>query len=488
MKRFLVLVISFLVFGLFSLFAAPKTWANYDIVNGSCQFSASFFTYTSLSDCEAALALQIGATTTPAADQAVAPESCEGEEVCISPEPELINGNTPSVEIKFFNLEPGKSWHICSKEKCTLAKDTTDDVASDGTLTLTVCAANSDTLRVDDCDDKDYFHEGKIYRLTLYEDEDQELRGPSVAFLVNHVYPNVKVSTPGTPLEVEVSLPGLRRPADNKNRNNYQIVVEGKDKYENKYKDDRCITMGSNGTLTAKFGRVDNKETPALNAGSYLIKVNEQINEGGVRSITDKCSGGFTFWHVNVNIDDKGKIIGGDSICLAAGVTSESCKKDPNSSDLEAYNKLLEVLNKTPVLNFGCDKDGTTKSVNGTYQCVSVNTAFGPIPTEPIAFIERLFEIILAFAGIAALGLLIFGGYKYMISRGDPEMIKSARETITSAVIGLLFIIFSFVILQMIAGDILKIPGFGGPSDSSTGIDRVDDGTIPGTELPPTTP
>ena len=48
-----------------------------------------------------------------------------------------------------------------------------------------------------------------------------------------------------------------------------------------------------------------------------------------------------------------------------------------------------------------------------------------------------------------------------MISQGNPEQVKGAREQLTAAIIGLLFIIFSLVILQVIGFNILRIPGFG---------------------------
>ena len=50
-------------------------------------------------------------------------------------------------------------------------------------------------------------------------------------------------------------------------------------------------------------------------------------------------------------------------------------------------------------------------------------------------------------------------GYKFMTSQGDPERVKEAREILTSAVIGLLFLIFSLVILEVIGVDLLGIPG-----------------------------
>lgn len=92
--------------------------------------------------------------------------------------------------------------------------------------------------------------------------------------------------------------------------------------------------------------------------------------------------------------------------------------------------------------------------------CLEVDTAVGKISTEPQKFIQTIFKIVLGLAGGISLILIIVSGYKYMASQGNPEAIKAATEQLTSAIIGLLFIIFSFVILQIVGVDILQIPGF----------------------------
>lgn len=93
-------------------------------------------------------------------------------------------------------------------------------------------------------------------------------------------------------------------------------------------------------------------------------------------------------------------------------------------------------------------------------KCISVDTAIGTISTEPQAFVRSIFNLILGLAGGIALILIILSGYKFMASQGNPEATKAATEQLTSAIIGLLFIIFAFVILEMIGVDILQIPGF----------------------------
>lgn len=92
--------------------------------------------------------------------------------------------------------------------------------------------------------------------------------------------------------------------------------------------------------------------------------------------------------------------------------------------------------------------------------CASVSTAFGAWSTEPALFVKSLFSILLSISGGIAVLSIIFAGYKMIMSQGDPEKIQGAREQLTSSIIGLLFLIFSLVILEVIGVDILHLPGF----------------------------
>ncbi len=90
----------------------------------------------------------------------------------------------------------------------------------------------------------------------------------------------------------------------------------------------------------------------------------------------------------------------------------------------------------------------------------SVNTAVGEVGTNFSSLSKNVFDLVLGVAGTIALIATIIAGYKYMISQGNPEALKSASTQLTSAIIGLLFIIFSFVILQIIGSDIFGIDKF----------------------------
>lgn len=90
---------------------------------------------------------------------------------------------------------------------------------------------------------------------------------------------------------------------------------------------------------------------------------------------------------------------------------------------------------------------------------VSVNTAFGCVPVQMDKFIAWLLPYLFGIGGGIAFVLMIYGFILMTTSNGDPKAVQGAKETITSAVIGLLICIFAIFLLRLITVDILKIPG-----------------------------
>lgn len=89
-----------------------------------------------------------------------------------------------------------------------------------------------------------------------------------------------------------------------------------------------------------------------------------------------------------------------------------------------------------------------------------VCTAFGEIDTSG-DFATTILKFSAGIAGGIAFFLIIIGGFQMMISAGNPEKLNEGKELVTSAIVGLLFIIFSVFLLKLIGLDILQIPGFG---------------------------
>lgn len=161
----------------------------------------------------------------------------------------------------------------------------------------------------------------------------------------------------------------------------------------------------------------------------------------------------------------------GQGITLAVGGTV-------NGTYYDQGNPICKASFKVGVL--GVPGDGTTGELSitdicsfipsGTEQekCLTcfeqegVYTPFDCIETNPQKFVERILRIAIGVAGGIAFLMIIYGGFVTMTSAGNPERLTSGKEIITSAIAGLLLIIFSVVILRIIGVDILKLPGLGG--------------------------
>ncbi len=78
-------------------------------------------------------------------------------------------------------------------------------------------------------------------------------------------------------------------------------------------------------------------------------------------------------------------------------------------------------------------------------------TDFG-IGTEagPVSLIAAIIKIMLVLAGIVAVFFLIIGGYRYITAQGNAEQAEKGRSTVINAIIGIVIIIMSYVIVNVV--------------------------------------
>lgn len=114
------------------------------------------------------------------------------------------------------------------------------------------------------------------------------------------------------------------------------------------------------------------------------------------------------------------------------------------------------VLAVTSAAGIACNPQGGQNLAWGK----GIKTAIGCIPTEPTALIQGIIKFAIATGGGIALLLMIYGVFQMITSGGNPDGVKKGSEQITSAVLGLLFIIFAVMLLKIIGVDILQLPGF----------------------------
>jgi hypothetical protein len=100
-------------------------------------------------------------------------------------------------------------------------------------------------------------------------------------------------------------------------------------------------------------------------------------------------------------------------------------------------------------INSKCVYEGDVATIQG-FECVFYN----------------ILQIIMYIAGLVFFAMLINGGFKYIFASGDPKKMASASSTLSLSIVGIIGVIASYFIIQLIAhftgiNDIktLNIPG-----------------------------
>lgn len=85
------------------------------------------------------------------------------------------------------------------------------------------------------------------------------------------------------------------------------------------------------------------------------------------------------------------------------------------------------------------------------------NTAVGAgyggssVWNSPAYIIARVIKILLGFLGVIFLGLMMYGGYIWMMARGNQAEVDKAKKLIESAIIGLVIVLAAYAITMFVA-------------------------------------
>lgn len=89
-----------------------------------------------------------------------------------------------------------------------------------------------------------------------------------------------------------------------------------------------------------------------------------------------------------------------------------------------------------------------------------IKTAIGCVHTTPAGFVKDFIAFAIGIGGGLAFLMMLLGAFQMLTSAGNPETLQAGRDRFQSAIIGLLFVIFAVLLLQIIGVGILNIPGF----------------------------
>ncbi len=200
--------------------------------------------------------------------------------------------------------------------------------------------------------------------------------------------------------------------------------------------------------------------TTATELDLYFSKKPIQIFDTWVERVTGpvtktvtlgkKDVGDYTVWL------QRPTYLGGRNICSQSFGVAEKEGHEAVNEDKEARlaNVCRSISNETV-------RDECVKC----FELHDAWTALGCLDTQlptgtSKGFITVLLRLGGGLAGGIAFLLILFGGFQIITSAGNPERLNAGRELITSAIAGLLLIIFSIFLLKVIGVDILGIPGF----------------------------
>jgi hypothetical protein len=146
--------------------------------------------------------------------------------------------------------------------------------------------------------------------------------------------------------------------------------------------------------------------------------------------------------------------------CLPDGTDCEASDTTDKANCSDCCNGYHLVGGSSFICGGGSASAIGTDPFCSTHSGDGIDTAIGCIPiSSGNAFVEWLFPKLLGIMGGIAFLLMLYGGFLVITSSGNQERLKAGHETITSAVAGLVFAIFSLFLLQLIGIDILHIPG-----------------------------
>lgn len=73
-------------------------------------------------------------------------------------------------------------------------------------------------------------------------------------------------------------------------------------------------------------------------------------------------------------------------------------------------------------------------------------------PQDLVLVILALVDMLIRLGAFVAVGFIIYGGFRFMISQGQPDKIAQAKTVITEAIIGLVISIIAVAVVSYVAG------------------------------------
>ena len=111
------------------------------------------------------------------------------------------------------------------------------------------------------------------------------------------------------------------------------------------------------------------------------------------------------------------------------------------------------VLTSAPIYAAPADEveRGICEAEDGaTWDDTSKTCTRPPGSQDLTSTIRTIINVMLFIIGILSVIMIVWGGISYVISRGDPDKVKNAKNTIVYSIVGLIVAILAFAIVQWV--------------------------------------
>lgn len=71
-------------------------------------------------------------------------------------------------------------------------------------------------------------------------------------------------------------------------------------------------------------------------------------------------------------------------------------------------------------------------------------------PSSASSALSGILNTVYFWAAVAAVGFVIYGGFQYVLSSGDPGKVRKAKDTLLYSIIGLVVVLIAFVITKFV--------------------------------------
>lgn len=137
------------------------------------------------------------------------------------------------------------------------------------------------------------------------------------------------------------------------------------------------------------------------------------------------------------------------------------------ASDNPTSNQTLKIEQNTKTGRF----EQVTKTPGSYYTqlgCLNTGSDSFTNPSAPGGVLNFLLsKLIFPTVGVLSFVSLIYGAFLLMTAQGSPEQVGKGRSYIIGAIVGLIFTLSAVLIINILAGDILRIPGFQRPPEAA---------------------